>query len=64
MVKMWAEKEMRNLHRMYMSRVPCPTPIFLRSHVLMMEFLGSDGWYVENKISLAFFFFFHVRFSA
>lgn len=44
MVKMWAEKEIRNLHRMFLSRVPCPTPIFLRSHVLMMEFLGSDGW--------------------
>lgn len=43
MVKMWAEKEMRNLARLHTAGVPCPRPIQLRLHVLVMEFLGSNG---------------------
>ncbi len=41
MVKVWAEKEMRNLKRMYASGIPCPEPIQLRLHVLVMGFLGD-----------------------
>ena len=41
MVKVWAEKEMRNLKRIYASGIPCPEPIHLRLHVLVMEFLGD-----------------------
>ncbi|CAH1240167.1 RIOK1 [Branchiostoma lanceolatum] len=44
MVKTWAEKEMRNLTRMYQAEIPCPEPVILRSHVLVMEFIGKDGW--------------------
>ena len=44
MVKTWAEKEMRNLTRMYQANIPCPEPIILRSHVLVMGFIGVDGW--------------------
>ncbi|XP_056020374.1 serine/threonine-protein kinase RIO1-like [Ostrea edulis] len=44
MVRTWAEKEMRNLTRMYQAGLPCPEPIFLRSHVLVMGFIGTDGW--------------------
>lgn len=44
MVKVWAEKEMRNYRRLYTSGIPCPTPILLKSHVLIMEFLGTNGW--------------------
>ena len=44
MVKTWAEKEMRNLTRMYQANIPCPEPIILRSHVLVMAFIGIDGW--------------------
>ena len=44
MVKTWAEKEMRNLTRMYQANIPCPEPIILRSHVLVMGFIGTDGW--------------------
>ncbi|XP_046841038.1 serine/threonine-protein kinase RIO1-like [Xenia sp. Carnegie-2017] len=43
MVRTWAEKEMRNLTRLYNGGVPCPQPILLRSHVLLMEFLGTNG---------------------
>ncbi|XP_062555426.1 serine/threonine-protein kinase RIO1 [Armigeres subalbatus] len=44
MVRTWAEKEMRNLVRMKKCGLPVPEPILLRSHVLVMEFIGKDGW--------------------
>uniref|UniRef100_A0A673UPJ5 Serine/threonine-protein kinase RIO1 n=1 Tax=Suricata suricatta TaxID=37032 RepID=A0A673UPJ5_SURSU len=42
MVKTWAEKEMRNLIRLNTAQLPCPEPILLRSHVLVMGFIGKD----------------------
>lgn len=44
MVKVWAEKELRNYRRIHMAGIPCPTPIFLKAHILLMEFLGENGW--------------------
>lgn len=44
MVKVWAEKEMRNYRRIHAAGIPCPTPIFLKAHILLMEFLGTNGW--------------------
>ncbi|XP_055383613.1 serine/threonine-protein kinase rio1 [Condylostylus longicornis] len=44
MVQTWAEKEMRNLLRLCNNNIPCPKPIILRSHVLVMEFIGKNGW--------------------
>ncbi|XP_055625878.1 serine/threonine-protein kinase RIO1 [Toxorhynchites rutilus septentrionalis] len=44
MVRTWAEKEMRNLVRMKKCNLPVPEPILLRSHVLVMEFIGKEGW--------------------
>ncbi|KAL8816682.1 MAG: hypothetical protein Q9223_004349 [Gallowayella weberi] len=41
MVKLWAEKEMRNLKRIHNAGIPCPEPIYLRLHVLVMGFLGD-----------------------
>ncbi|KAL1954557.1 hypothetical protein VTO42DRAFT_1068 [Malbranchea cinnamomea] len=41
MVKVWAEKEMRNLRRIYSAGIPCPEPLYLRLHVLVMGFLGN-----------------------
>ena len=41
MVKVWAEKEMRNLKRLVAAGIPCPTPWLLKSHVLVMDFLGT-----------------------
>ena len=41
MVKVWAEKEMRNLRRIHAAGIPCPEPIYLRLHVLTMSFLGT-----------------------
>lgn len=42
MVKVWAEKEMRNLKRIHAAGIPSPDPVYLRLHVLAMEFVG-DG---------------------
>ncbi|XP_059419736.1 serine/threonine-protein kinase RIO1 [Carassius carassius] len=42
MVRTWAEKEMRNLIRLQTAQIPCPEPIMLRSHVLVMSFIGRD----------------------
>ncbi|KAI9797924.1 MAG: protein kinase rio1 [Candelina submexicana] len=45
MVKVWAEKEMRNLKRLRSAGIPCPEPVYLRLHVLVMGFLGDNkGW--------------------
>ncbi|KAK2080313.1 hypothetical protein QBZ16_000166 [Prototheca wickerhamii] len=43
MVKLWAEKEMRNLLRLIAAGVRAPRPLQLRLHVLTMEFVGADG---------------------
>ncbi|PKY01726.1 serine/threonine-protein kinase RIO1 [Aspergillus campestris IBT 28561] len=42
MVKLWAEKEMRNLRRIYSAGIPCPEPVHLRLHVLVMGFVGNS----------------------
>ncbi|XP_077415875.1 serine/threonine-protein kinase RIO1 [Vanacampus margaritifer] len=42
MVRTWAEKEMRNLIRLQTAEIPSPEPLLLRSHVLLMSFIGKD----------------------
>ncbi|KAG6000304.1 hypothetical protein E4U21_005612 [Claviceps maximensis] len=45
MVELWAEKEFRNLRRIYNAGIPCPEPITLKLHVLVMGLLGDKkGW--------------------
>jgi RIO kinase 1 len=44
MVRVWAEKEMRNLKRLEAIGVACPSPILLKQHVLVMQFIGKNGW--------------------
>ncbi|KAG5473685.1 hypothetical protein LSCM1_04312 [Leishmania martiniquensis] len=44
MVRTWAEKEARNLIRLQDGGVLAPAVKLLRQHVLIMEFLGEDGW--------------------
>ncbi|KPI34469.1 Serine/threonine-protein kinase rio1 [Cyphellophora attinorum] len=41
-VKVWAEKEMRNLKRIHAAGIPSPEPLYLRLHVLAMSFLGDS----------------------
>ncbi|KAI0057816.1 RIO1-domain-containing protein [Artomyces pyxidatus] len=45
MVRLWAEKEMRNLRRLVAAGIPCPDPMEVRENVLVMTFLGDkEGW--------------------
>ncbi len=45
MVKLWAEKEFRNLRRLHDAGIACPVPLHLKLHVLVMGFLGDRrGW--------------------
>ncbi|KAJ6613295.1 RIO1 family-domain-containing protein [Mycena sp. CBHHK59/15] len=45
MVRLWAEKEMRNLKRLVAAGIRCPEPIEVRENVLVMTFLGdAEGW--------------------
>ncbi|KAK6460512.1 serine/threonine-protein kinase RIO1 [Scheffersomyces coipomensis] len=50
MVKVWAEKEFRNLKRLYTNGIPCPEPIELRSHVLVMEYLTKGKGQPSPKL--------------
>ncbi|KAI5289916.1 protein kinase rio1 [Ascosphaera aggregata] len=50
MVKLWAEKEMRNLKRLHSAGVPVPEPISLRLHVLVMEFLGNSKGFASPRL--------------
>jgi RIO kinase 1 len=50
MVRVWAEKEMRNLKRLVTAGIPCPEPLEVRENILVMGFLGDkDGWYVATN---------------
>ncbi|PPQ91448.1 hypothetical protein CVT25_014147 [Psilocybe cyanescens] len=45
MVRMWAEKEMRNLKRLVAAGIRAPDPAEVRENVLVMTFVGDkDGW--------------------
>ncbi|KAH9922804.1 RIO1-domain-containing protein [Epithele typhae] len=45
MVRVWAEKEMRNLKRLRTAGIRCPEPLEVRENVLVMSFVGdNDGW--------------------
>lgn len=44
MVRLWAEKEMRNLRRMRSAGMRVPEAYEVRENVLVMEFMGEDEW--------------------
>jgi len=49
MVRLWAEKELRNLRRLRAANIPCPEPLEVRQNVLVMSFLGNrEGWCVKK----------------
>eukprot|EP00924_Labyrinthula_sp_SR-Ha-C_P008775 maker-scaffold_2-snap-gene-2.22-mRNA-1 protein AED:0.00 eAED:0.00 QI:231/1/1/1/1/1/2/475/607 len=43
-VKVWAEKEYKNLIRLSKLNVPCPKPYLLGSNYIFMQFLGRKSW--------------------
>lgn len=50
MVRTWAEKELRNLNRLYAHGLHVPMPILLRSHVLVMTFVGGEDGRASPKL--------------
>ncbi|CAI4228989.1 unnamed protein product [Auanema sp. JU1783] len=42
-LKIWAEKEYMNLKRMNNHSLPCPEPLKLKKHLLVMSLIGTDG---------------------
>lgn len=50
MVKVWAEKEFRNLRRIHQAGIPCPEPVYLKAHVLVMSFLGNSKGYPAPRL--------------
>ncbi|AET39775.1 protein kinase RIO1 Ecym_4763 [Eremothecium cymbalariae DBVPG len=51
MIKIWAEKEFRNLKRIYHTGViSCPKPIEIKSNVLVMEFLNRGDGFASPKL--------------
>src|SRR3990167_2695743 len=61
MVKLWAEKEMRNLVRFYQAGIRSPEPLVLRQHVLVMRFIGNSlyrGYFSFTEFLFIFIFFY------
>jgi RIO kinase 1 len=50
MVRLWAEKELRNLKRLHAAGIPCPEPLYLKLHVLVMGFLGDKKGYPAPRL--------------
>ncbi|MDM7274886.1 MAG: serine protein kinase RIO [Thermoprotei archaeon] len=49
----WAKKEYRNLKRMYESGVRVPRPIAFAGNVLVMEFIGEEGYRAPLLVEVA-----------
>ncbi|RLN11031.1 hypothetical protein BBJ28_00009199 [Nothophytophthora sp. Chile5] len=43
-IKSWTEKEYRNLCRAAKNQIRAPKPVVCKEHVLVMQFLGAEGW--------------------
>jgi hypothetical protein len=52
MVKMWAEKEFRNLNRLQAAGIASPKPVLLRQHVLVMTFIGYSGGIAAPRLKV------------
>mmetsp|Transcript_11755 Transcript_11755/g.13378 ORF Transcript_11755/g.13378 Transcript_11755/m.13378 type:complete len:488 (+) Transcript_11755:357-1820(+) len=43
-LQVWAERELKNLVRIHRAKIPCPRPVRLVDNVLLLTFLGRNGW--------------------
>eukprot|EP00753_Platysulcus_tardus_P002841 PLAT11951.1.p1 GENE.PLAT11951.1~~PLAT11951.1.p1 ORF type:complete len:718 (+),score=429.58 PLAT11951.1:119-2272(+) len=41
-VRVWADKELRNMRRLYRAGVPCPEPLWRNGHIIAMSFIGKE----------------------
>lgn len=40
-IRLWADKERMNLLRMTRAKIPCPRPLKIKQHILIMSFIGT-----------------------
>ncbi|GAA5876730.1 hypothetical protein JCM8547_002030 [Rhodosporidiobolus lusitaniae] len=50
MVRLWAEKELRNLRRMKTAGLRVPEAVEVRENVLVMDFLQQDEWQASPRL--------------
>ena len=50
MVKLWAEKEVRNLKRIHQSGIPAPYPYILKNNIIVMDFIGEKGGAAAKRL--------------
>ncbi|KAL6121857.1 hypothetical protein NUSPORA_01172 [Nucleospora cyclopteri] len=48
LIKIWAEKEVRNLKRLIKNGIPCPVPIYLKKNIIVMNLIGDVA--IKNNI--------------
>ncbi len=46
----WCQKEYRNLMQMSQADIPCPTPLFSRNNILVMQFIGDENGNPAKKL--------------
>ena len=51
-VRVWAEKEFKNLTRMHRAGIPCPEPVRLYRNVLIMSFIGKESIAAPSLVDL------------
>ncbi|KAI5180948.1 RIO kinase 1 [Nematocida sp. AWRm80] len=49
LVKIWAEKEVRNLNRLQKAKIPSPTPLFIRRNILVMRMIGDQNAILQKN---------------
>ena len=49
LIKLWAEKEYRNLKRMHDNNLPSPKPLRIFNNLLLMEFVGENTIAAKSK---------------
>ena len=42
LIKLWSEKEVRNLKRIGKQGIPCPVPLYLKKSILIMSMIGDS----------------------
>jgi len=50
LIKVWAEKEFRNLKRIRETGLLCPYPTIIKDNLIVMEFLGEKGVAAPRKV--------------
>lgn len=43
LIKVWAEKEFRNLNRLMKIDLKVPEPLLVKENILIMSFIGENG---------------------